>query len=247
MNTPPPAEVRPNVFWFDPPSGGAMYVVRTKDGLVVLDTGLLRHREHFETEMTVRDLDPADLCLGFVSHFHCDHVGGMGWWAETFHFPVVAHERAASPMETADHVITGSHLPYCGFDEPFVPCPVPHRVQGGERFEIGERTFTAVYAPGHTAGSIHVQVDDLLFVGDTLFGNSGIGWMDAHWGSNPEDYVETLERMRPSCGCLVLPGHGEPFALTVEILDRAQEIASFYIPTAHGLGAPRAPSGYGHD
>ena len=63
--------------------------------------------------------------------------------------------------------------------------------------------------------------------------------LDVHWGSNPETYVNTLESLRPHCGKLACAGHGEPYQLTESVLNRAIEIASFYIPPDHGLGMPR--------
>jgi len=121
---------------------------------------------------------------------------------------------------------------------------VDERLDGGETIALGERSFHVIHAPGHSPGSIHLRLDDLLFVGDTIFGDGTIGWMDVHWGSHPEDYIETLERMRPLSGSLVLSGHGDPFVLKASLIDRAREIVSFYVPEGHGLGRPRAPSGY---
>ncbi len=237
-------EVLPDLFWLHPPDGGEVYLVRTDAGLVLLDSGLYRHADDLLSGMTAAGLDPETIVLACATHFHCDHVGGLGWWRERFGFEVVAHERAAGPMEEGDRIVTGAYLPYCGFDEEFIPCPVDRKVEGGEVFELGGKFFEVIFAPGHTVGSIHIRCGKALFAGDTLFGDGGIGWMDAHWGSNPGDCVETLRRMNAAFGHLVCPGHGEPYELTGEILARGKEIAAFYIPLSHGLGAPRAPSGY---
>ena len=237
-------EVCPNVFQFPRPDGGAVYVVRTGDGLVLFDSGFLKHRDLFLEGMRQAGLDPKDIRLGFITHVHCDHAGGMGWWMRQFVFPVVAHKQIVDPVEKADPVITAARMPYIGIDEEFVPCPVEHRVQGGETFRVGGREFHIIYAPGHAVGSIHILSENVLVVGDTLFADGGIGWMDVHWGSHPEDYIETLERMRAHRGLLVLPGHGECFVLDDARIDKGKEIVSFYIPSGHGLGLPRAPSHY---
>ncbi|MBI2437950.1 MAG: MBL fold metallo-hydrolase [Lentisphaerae bacterium] len=176
-----------------------------------------------------------------MTHFHADHVGAMGWWAHEFGFGVVAHARAAAVVEKGDLVITGAKIPYAGFDEDFVPCPIKHKVVGGECFPVGAHNFEVSAAPGHTLGSMHILCGDILFVGDTLFADGTIGWMDVHWGSNPEDYLHTLEQMRQHCGALCVPGHGAPFLLTNALIDHAREIVAFYIPLGHGLGCPRVP------
>lgn len=237
-------EVRDNLFWIHPPDGGEVYVLRTGDGLALFDTGLHRHREGVVAALRAAGLPPESIRLAFCTHLHCDHVGSMGWWRERFGFTVVAHAAAAPHIESGDVVITGTKIPLAGFDEDFLPCPVDRVVQGGETLTLGERTFTLIHAPGHTEGGLHVRTGDLLFVGDTLFRHGGIGWMDAHWGSNPSDYVETLERMRPDIGRFVCAGHMPPYVLEEVHIERGKEIAAFYIPLDHGLGYPRAPSQY---
>jgi glyoxylase-like metal-dependent hydrolase (beta-lactamase superfamily II) len=182
--------------------------------------------------------------MGFVTHFHCDHVGGMGAWREEFGFPVVGHRDCIEPMRAGDLTVTGARMPYVEMDEPFVSCPIDEVVDWERTFRVGERTFLAVAAPGHSVSGLHLLSDELVFVGDNLFEDGTIGWMDVHWGSNPEDYVETLERLRAHRGRLALPAHGEPYTLDDEVIDHGISIASFYLPPGHGLGCPRASSRY---
>jgi len=238
-------EIGPGIWMFSPPTGGVMYVVRTAAGLVLVDSGFFHLRDFFLDRMRENGLDPREIRLGFVTHFHCDHVGGMGWWQQQFGFDVVAHENAVQPLATADTVVTGASMPYIGFEAEFVPCPVAKRVNKRRSFTIGSRVFLAYAAPGHTVGSIHIATDRFLFVGDNLFADGTIGWIDVHWGSHPEDYVTTLERLRGYVGWTILPAHGnKPFVLEDGHIDHAKSIASFYIPTGHGLGSPRGPSQY---
>jgi glyoxylase-like metal-dependent hydrolase (beta-lactamase superfamily II) len=168
----------------------------------------------------------------------------MGWWSKKFSFPVVAHEQAVEPIERGDLLSTGAYMLYTGFDEEFIPCPVDYKVKGGERFGVGDRSFEVFHAPGHTVGSIHVLDGENYFVGDTLFANGGIGWMDVHWGSHPQDYVQSLELMHAHIGKMIYPGHGAPYILKPSIIRKGQKAAAFYISGAHGLGSPRAPSQY---
>jgi metallo-beta-lactamase class B len=238
------SEVRPGVFWVHPPAGGEMYVVKTTAGLVLVDSGFFEHRELILDDLRQAGLDPREIALAFITHAHCDHIGGMGWWQQEFGVPVVAHMHAADPIEQADRIVTAAELPFANISSALLPCPVAHRVQGGETFTVGERSFEVIYAPGHTIGSIHILSGQELFVGDTVYANGGIGWVDIHWGSNPEDYVETLERMRKFLGKLALAGHGEPYELLMHHIEQAKSFASFYILPAHGFGMPRVPSAY---
>ena len=78
------SEVRPDIFWIHPPDGGEMHIVRSDAGLVLFDSGLLRHKAYCLDAMGAAGLDPHEIRLGFITHFHCDHVGGMGWWQQQF-------------------------------------------------------------------------------------------------------------------------------------------------------------------
>jgi len=229
----------PHLLWFHPPDGGEVYVLTTSDGLVLVDSGLGKHRPELLAAMREIGLDPADIRLAFATHFHCDHVGDLGWWQKEYGVPVVAHVEAVRPMGEPDPVVTGSEIPYSGWEEPFMPCVVEHAVSGGESFTVGDLTFRVGAAPGHSVSGLHIFCDDQVFIGDNVFESGGIGWMDIHWGSNPETYIQSLESLRPHCGTRACPGHGAPFTLTEAILNTAIEILTFHIPPEHGLGVPR--------
>ena len=239
--------VRPDILGFCPPDGGVVYLVRTSKGLILVDTSFLRHRHAILKSMRNQGIDPRQISLGFVTHFHADHVGGMGWWRKHFGFPVVAHKMAVEAMSKPDRIATGALMPYTGLDEDFAKCPIDYQVSGGETIAHCGCLFKIIYAPGHSASSMHILFSDrIIFVGDTIFANGGLGWMDVHWGSNPEDYVETLERLRKFVGWLALPAHGTPFVLSRRLISKAQKTAAFYIPYEHGMGCPRPPSHYRH-
>lgn len=236
--------VTSEILWFHPPDGGEAYVFRTRDGAILIDTGLAKFQDELLAAMQEEGIEPDTLRLAFASHFHCDHVGGMGWWRDRYGIPVAAHEQAVEPMRVGDRVRTGASLPYAGFDEPFLPCTVDRALRGGETFTFGGHAFDVAIAPGHSVSGIHIVCGETVFVGDNLFETGGIGWMDVHWGSNPEDYLRTLEHLRRHTGKLALAGHGKPYVLRDDIIDKAVAAARFHVLPEHGLGRPRAPSQY---
>ena len=234
--------VREDLFWFHPCDGGEVYFLKAPGGLVMVDSSFHQHRDAILAGLREHGLDPQEIVLGIATHVHVDHVGGLGWWAREFLFPVMAHYVAAPALESADPLSTSAVFPYR--TETFIPCPVARQVRHGDRVEIGGVRLEVSAAPGHTDGGIHVRCGEYFFVGDSLFADGGVGWIDVHWGSNPVDYLETLERMRPHIGALTLAGHGAPYCLTAAQIERGKSIVSFYLPPAHGFGCPRPPSAY---
>lgn len=233
-------EIVPRVYWFHPPTGGEVYLVKTDEGLVLIDSGFVSVKPQLLEEMREAELDPATVRLAFATHQHCDHVAALGWWQQEYGIPVIAHANDADAIETGDPLRTASEIIYTPHKTDFIPCPIARRVTGGETMTLGRQSFTIIHAPGHTPGSIYIRCGDVLFSGDVIFENGGIGWVDVHWGSNPDDYVETLDALRTEIGTHLFPSHGAPFILTSDILQAARDAAAFYLPLTHGYGCPRA-------
>ena len=63
-----------------------------------------------------------------------------------------------------------------------------------------------IETPGHTKGSICILYEDILFSGDTIFHNGGIGRMDLPGGSVP-DMKESLEKLKKIKYKILCPGH----------------------------------------
>ncbi len=236
-------EVAPRVFHYHPSGGGEVYLLRTHEGVVLVDSGPSGVKTALLEAMQQVRIDPAEIRLAFATHLHCDHIGELGWWRQAYGFPVIAHANDADAIESGDPVKTAADMPYTTHHTTFIPCPVARRVMGGETVMAGGREFSIIHMPGHTPGSIFIHSGDELFTGDVLFENGGVGWIDVHWGSNPDDYLETLQAMRRYIGMRVYPGHGMPYTLKTEQIDTACKTVEFYLPHEHGYGTPRANRG----
>lgn len=66
--------------------------------------------------------------------------------------------------------------------------------------------FKIIKTPGHSKGSFCILYDDVLFSGDTIFHNGGIGRMDLEGGSE-EDMRKSLEILRNIKYKILCPGH----------------------------------------
>jgi glyoxylase-like metal-dependent hydrolase (beta-lactamase superfamily II) len=86
-----------------------------------------------------------------------------------------------------------------------------------QRFELAGMQITAIFAPGHTAGSVIFTIDDQqLISGDVLFAGS-IGRTDLPTGSANQMRSTLRDRILTlSDGLNVLPGHGGQTTIGIE-------------------------------
>ena len=91
----------------------------------------------------------------------------------------------------------------------------------GDTLALGGLTIQVLHTPGHSPGSVTLQVEDVLFSGDTLFAAS-CGRTDLPGGSYAQ-MMASLKRLGELEGDYkVLPGHNAP-----STLDREREYNSF--------------------
>ena len=91
----------------------------------------------------------------------------------------------------------------------------------GDTLALGGLTIQVLHTPGHSPGSVTLQVEDVLFSGDTLFAGS-CGRTDLPGGSY-DQMMASLKRLGELEGDYkVLPGHNAP-----STLDREREYNSF--------------------
>lgn len=83
---------------------------------------------------------------------------------------------------------------------------------------LGDIEFKILHTPGHTPGSICIQVGEVLFSGDTLF-NSGYGRVDLPNGSFEDIYRSIVDRLFVLPGnTVVYPGHGVKTTIEDELI-----------------------------
>ena len=66
--------------------------------------------------------------------------------------------------------------------------------------------FEIIKTPGHTKGGICILYKDVLFSGDTIFHNGGIGRMDLPGGSEQE-MEKSLKKLQEIRYNILCPGH----------------------------------------
>lgn len=121
-----------------------------------------------------------------VTHTHFDHINGVEEIVRATDAQVFVHKKEVSQLPVAGSSVT--------------------EVEGGQQLQVGPVTLTLLHTPGHTPGSVCLQVADKLVAGDTLF-IGGCGRCDLP-GGDAETMYQSLSRLRRMDDLLtVYPGH----------------------------------------
>lgn len=148
-----------------------------------------------------------------LTHGHIDHITYVDDIAAKTNAKVYIHvddEQAMSDARLNISAFTGSSATFeCKYEV----------LRDGSSMKVGGLEFRVIHTPGHTAGSICIQVENLLFSGDTLF-KYGYGRVDLPNGNFSDIYSSIVEKLfvLPG-GIIVYPGHGVSTTIIDEIRD----------------------------
>jgi glyoxylase-like metal-dependent hydrolase (beta-lactamase superfamily II) len=203
--------------------------VRGRDRDLVVDTALgLRPLRH----LVERELDGP--LLAVATHTHGDHTGGLHEFAER-----AVHRAEAARLDGSSAIVTtldatqfgdAVMAPYrdAGYDIPDVlvdavpagpplglavevaPAPATWVLDEGDVIDLGDRAFEVLHLPGHSPGSIGLwdAVSGTLFSGDAVYDGPLLDGID---GSDIDDYLATMERLRELPVTVVHGGHEPSF------------------------------------
>lgn len=133
-----------------------------------------------------------------ATHGHFDHIMAAYALQLTYNIPFYIHEDdmflLSRMQSSAQH--------FLGLKE-IDPPPVPSKM----------KKVPFIHTPGHTPGSICLEFNDILVVGDTMFADGGVGRTDFSY-SDPHKLSASLKKiMAFPKGTRILPGHGKEFSL----------------------------------
>jgi len=148
--------------------------------------------------------------------------------------------RAQAALRVVAHRLAVQHLTSCLAAPPVPDELVDYTVDDGDTVEVGDLTFHVHHLPGHTPDAVAWQLGDSLFVGDVIFCDGGIGWMDAHWGSCVPDYRASLQRLLRLKADKIYPGHRACGPIKRQTIEQALERLKLL---AEAEGSPLAALG----
>ncbi|MEM9701464.1 MAG: MBL fold metallo-hydrolase [Planctomycetota bacterium] len=210
--------------------GCAVYVVHDGPDWLMIDVGY----EDTVADVIdiVRSIDlPLANCRYLVAtHADADHVQGLS--AAKALLPnakIVGHPRTKEVIEGEDRITSYALIPAQGIDEPMPPISFDQTIDEGDRLTIGSQTLTVWSTPGHTDGQLAFRMNDLLFSGDNIYRDGGVGNIDAHHGSEVPAFIRSLERIRDCDAKWLLPSHGPIFRNDKAVLQGAIDRLTGYL------------------
>jgi len=145
------------------------------------------------------------------THGHFDHIGAVAALKEKFQVPFYLHGADARLVERGNlfRMVFESH-------EPIRIPTIDHDIaELASRFGLGPFQISWLSTPGHTQGSICLQIGDFLFSGDTLMRNA-IGRTDLP-GADREQLMASIRKLKALPGELVVcGGHGPRTTIAAE-------------------------------
>ncbi|UBH06231.1 beta-lactamase-like protein [Leucobacter sp. Psy1] len=221
----------------------AVYLIVTEEGVTVIDAGLPGHWRELLDELAELGRDVEDIRGLILTHGDSDHVGFAERLRREHGVPVYIHSGDAArakgdskPKTSRPSMRIGPLLGYLayairrgGFRTTWLTEVT--EIRGGETLDLpGAPEIIAL--PGHSPGSIAVFSPsvDAVFVGDGLTTRHVLtgrrGPQPAPFTDDPEQALDSLERLRGAAAKWVLPGHGHPWSSGVDAAIAAVEAES---------------------
>ncbi|MCK5130143.1 MAG: MBL fold metallo-hydrolase [Clostridiales bacterium] len=186
------------------------YLISEKDSneCIIIDPGGF---EKVQQAITENELIPKHILL---THGHFDHIGGLKQIRDTYHIDVYAHTYSSTAIQ--DPRLNASANTMISRKE--IICDVAENIiEDDQSITLCALEIKAIYAPGHSMGSMVYVIDDCVFTGDVLFRLS-IGRTDFYGG----DYVQMKQSLDKLKSMLtpdmkIYPGHGESSVFSYEL------------------------------
>ena len=163
------------------------------------------------SEAVVEELKGRDVERIITTHSHADHWNGFGELRKYTDAPVFASAKETNLNEQYNI----------------------QKLHHNDIIEIGNTTAEIIHTPGHTPGSICINIGSILFSGDTLFpGGPGRTRSNDLLKEEISSITNKLYQLPDST--LILPGHGSDTTLAISKEEYAIFASKSHDPNLHG-------------
>jgi glyoxylase-like metal-dependent hydrolase (beta-lactamase superfamily II) len=191
--------------------GCNVYLIYDGAEWVIIDIGFDDVVE--EVVDMIRQLDfPLSNCKTIIAtHADVDHVQGLAKLKQMLRTTVTGHKLAAEPLAASDLLKTFAVIEAQNIHLPMPAVKIDTLIEDGDVITVGKLELEVWHTPGHTDSQLSFRMGNLLFSGDNIYRDGCVGAIDAHHGSNLQDFVKSLKRIRESDVEWLLPSHGPIF------------------------------------
>ena len=209
--------------------GCNVYVVYDQDEWLMIDIGYVDTVEEI-IEM-IRQLDfPLANCKNLIAtHADVDHIQGLAQAKSMLRTRVAAHTKAAAPLKSGDKLVTFAEIAAQKINMDMPSVEVDDLLKDGDKIKVGNLELEVWETPGHTDSQLAFRLGNLLFSGDNIFRDGGVGAIDAHHGSDLVSFIQSLQRIRASSVEWRLPSHGPIFRKDDQLIDATIERLNRYL------------------
>ncbi len=206
------------------------YVYRAPAGWVMVDTGYERSLAAVARRLQKQGVALSDVSYVFLTHAHDDHAGFLNELLSKYpQIRVIASDKAIPVLLRGQNSFSGG----CGGFGAFAFCrfmgllgrgkhlfPAIDRrhldrfleisPQNQEDLEklLGGKILTT---PGHTADSISLKVDDIIFCGDAAMNGVPSSKRVTIWIEDKAEFQRSWDVLLAERAKLIYPAHGKPF------------------------------------
>lgn len=143
--------------------------------IVLIDAGSAADKDFIKSLQATKQIDKIGLLI--LTHGHYDHVGHAALLQKQYGIKVAIHEHDAKSVKHGrmdfppangflGNIIRSASIK--GMDKAQYDQFIPDIIITDEEYLLDFDSFSIVYLPGHTNGSIGVLFNDCLFAGDLV-------------------------------------------------------------------------------
>jgi glyoxylase-like metal-dependent hydrolase (beta-lactamase superfamily II) len=159
-----------------------------------------------------------------------DHVQGLAKLQGLLSNAItVGHPETIELLKGNDRISIYAEIPAQGISIEMPQVAFQQAVNEGSQLKLGSLTLDVWNTPGHTNSQLSLKMGELLFSGDNLFRDGGVGNIDAHHGSDIPDFISSLNRIKNCDAKWLLPSHGPIFRKDPKMIQQTIDRLETYL------------------
>lgn len=185
----PPFQIFDNLYYVGLESVSA-FVLRTSDGLVLIDSLHPESTGHILGALEELGLDPMEIRYVIVTHAHIDHAGSAG------EIQRLTGARVGMAEGDWDAYAEGGYISSRGEPRVFRPMERDLVIEDGDRLTLGDTSIELYTTPGHTSGVVSMGFavkDGEESYNAFVFG--GLGLNTVNGVEETEQYIDSVRRV----------------------------------------------------